>query len=87
MTCSLYVTLSRTGDKMPLIGFGTFRLSKEEAEDVVYNAIRAGARLIDCALVYHNEEQVGKGVRRAISDGVVERKDLFSKECFSLYIK
>ncbi|KAI8880579.1 xylose reductase [Backusella circina FSU 941] len=77
MACSLFVTLNRTKDKMPLIGFGTFRLSNEEAESAVYNAICAGARLIDCAIAYHNEEQVGKGVRRAINEGVVERKDLF----------
>lgn len=39
-----YVVLNRTGDKMPLVGFGTARISEEETEQVVYNAIKTGYR-------------------------------------------
>ncbi|KAI8886648.1 4-dihydromethyltrisporate dehydrogenase [Backusella circina FSU 941] len=72
-----YITLTRTGDKMPLAGFGTARIPAEETAEVVYNAVKAGYRLIDGALFYDNEAQVGEGVRRAIAEGIVERKDLF----------
>lgn len=36
-----------------------------------------GYRLIDTAAVYGNEEAVGAAVRRAISNGLVKREDLF----------
>jgi D-xylose reductase len=71
--------LNRTGDKIPLVGFGTARISAKETEQVIYDAIKTGYRLIDAAVVYGNEPEVGKGVRRAISEGIVKREDLFSK--------
>ncbi|GAN01222.1 D-xylose reductase [Mucor ambiguus] len=77
MTTQKFVTLQPTGDKLPLVGFGTARISKEDTEQVVYNAIMAGNRLIDGALAYVNEAEVGKGVRRAIADGIVKREELF----------
>lgn len=74
-----YVTLNRTGDKAPLVGFGTARIPREETEDVVYTAIKSGYRLIDGALLYANEAEVGKAVRKAIKEGIVKREELFSK--------
>ena len=74
-----YVTLQPSGDKIPLVGFGTARIPAAEAEEVVYNAIKTGNRLIDGALLYANEPEVGKAVRRAIADGIVKREELFSK--------
>ncbi|KAI8888413.1 4-dihydromethyltrisporate dehydrogenase [Backusella circina FSU 941] len=71
------ITLNRTGDKMPLAGFGTARIPAEETAQVVYNAIKTGYRLIDGALLYNNEDQVGEGVRRAIDEGIVKREELF----------
>jgi D-xylose reductase len=77
-----YITLNRTDDKMPLTGFGTARISPTDTAEVVYNAIKSGYRLIDGALLYGNESQVGEGVRRAIDEGIVKREDLFSKLFF-----
>lgn len=37
------------------------------------------ARLIDTAAVYDNEIGVGRGIRKAISDGIVKREDIFGK--------
>ena len=42
------------GNKIPNIGFGTFRLSGQECIDAVYNAIKEGYRLIDTAESYDN---------------------------------
>ena len=42
----------------------------------VYNAIKAGYRLLDGAGDYGNEKEAGEGVKRAISDGLVKREDL-----------
>ena len=72
-----YVTLN-TGAKMPLEGFGVFQIpDAAECEQVVYNAIKTGYRLLDTAASYGNEEALGKGVKRAIADGLVTREELF----------
>jgi diketogulonate reductase-like aldo/keto reductase len=72
-----YVTLN-TGVKMPLEGFGVFQIPDAgECERVVYDAIRTGYRLLDTAASYGNEEALGKGVARAIADGLVTRDELF----------
>ena len=36
-----------------------------------------GYRHLDTASFYHNEEEVGEGIKRAISSGAVKREDLF----------
>jgi diketogulonate reductase-like aldo/keto reductase len=49
------------GVEMPILGFGVFQLADlEECERSVYEAIRAGYRVIDTAAAYQNEEAVGK---------------------------
>ena len=72
-----YVTLNNDL-KMPMVGFGVFRVpDKKECEESVYQAIKAGYRLIDTAAVYTNEDAVGTAVKRAIADGICTREDLF----------
>lgn len=72
-----YVTL-QNGVRMPMEGFGVFQVKDlDECEIVVYEAIKAGYRLIDTAASYGNEEAVGKAVKRAIADGLCTREDLF----------
>ncbi|KAJ6503379.1 NADP-dependent oxidoreductase domain-containing protein [Mycena vitilis] len=71
------VALARTGQKMPLVGFGLWKVTKSSCADTVYNAIKAGYRLFDGAGDYGNEKEAGEGVARAIKDGLVKREDLF----------
>lgn len=72
-----YITLNN-GISMPLEGFGVFQVTDPSVcEASVYDAIEMGYRLIDTAAVYGNEEAVGAAVRRAISNGLVKREDLF----------
>lgn len=72
-----YITLN-TGAKMPLEGFGVFQIpDAAQCEEVVYNAIKSGYRLLDTAAAYANEEVVGKGVARAIADRLTTREELF----------
>lgn len=71
------ITLN-TGAKMPLEGFGVFQIpDAAQCEQVVYEAIRTGYRLLDTAAAYMNEEAVGKGVARAIAEGLTTREELF----------
>ena len=69
--------LLNSGQTMPILGIGTFQLSQSEAENSVYWALRDGYRLIDTAHIYGNEEGVGKGIKRAISEGLVTREEIF----------
>ena len=74
-----YQTLNN-GLKMPIVGFGVFRVpDKKECEESVYQAIKAGYRLIDTAASYTNEDAVGAGVKRAIEEGVCTRKASIEK--------
>ena len=71
-------TVLNTGAKMPLEGFGVFQIpDSTECERVVYDAIKTGYRLLDTAAAYMNEEALGKGVKRAIADGLTTREELF----------
>ena len=72
-----YITLNN-GIKMPAAGFGVFQIKDaDECARVVYDAIASGYRLIDTAQSYYNEEAVGRGIARAIDEGIVSRDDLF----------
>ena len=66
-----------SGYPMPVIGLGTWTLSDEEAEASVYAALKTGMRLIDSARYYGNEAGVGRGIRRAMDDGIVTREEVF----------
>ncbi|MGO4542762.1 aldo/keto reductase [Paenibacillus sp. 2TAB19] len=67
------VTLTN-GVKMPIIGFGVYQVpDAEECENVVYEALMAGYRLIDTAAGYLNEEAVGRAIKRS----GVPREELF----------
>ncbi|UKS27326.1 aldo/keto reductase [Paenibacillus sp. HWE-109] len=67
------VTLNN-GVKMPIIGFGVYQVpDAEECENVVYEALMAGYRLIDTAAGYLNEEAVGRAIKRS----GVQREELF----------
>ena len=66
-----------SGYSMPVFGLGTWTLSGSTAEESVYVALKAGYRLIDTAQYYGNESGVGRGVRRAIDEGIVSRAEVF----------
>ena len=54
-------------------GIGTFLLKPAEAEESVYQALKAGYRLVDTANAYMNEKGVGRGIRKS----GVKREDIF----------
>lgn len=69
--------LLNSGYTMPVIGLGTWTLNDEEAENSVYHALKCGMRLIDTARYYGNEVGVGRGLKRAIDEGIVTREEVF----------
>lgn len=62
------------GVKIPKIGFGTWQTPDGDVcYEATLTALRAGYRHIDTALVYGNEESVGKAIR----DSKIPREELF----------
>lgn len=66
-----------SGYKMPLTGYGTWKIPHSVCAQQVYDAVGQGYRLFDCAQDYANEKQVGEGLARAMRDGLVTRDELF----------
>ena len=61
------------GTSIPQLGFGTWRVSAQEATDVVGRALQVGYRHIDTAQGYKNEAAIGE----AIAASGLERSELF----------
>ena len=66
-----------SGYEMPIIGLGTYALNYDTCVNSVMALIKNGGRLIDTAYMYHNEDAVGEGVRRAIAEYGVPREEIF----------
>jgi 2,5-diketo-D-gluconate reductase A len=63
----------RDGTTIPQLGFGVFEVPPEQTYEVVTTALEVGYRHIDTAMIYGNEEPVG----RAIRDSGIPREELF----------
>ena len=61
------------GVEMPVLGFGTWQLQGEQAEESIIYALRNGYRMIDTAKIYQNEEDVGKALKRSN----INREEIF----------
>lgn len=71
------MVLLNSGYEMPIIGLGTWTQDDDTAENSVYEALKDGYRLIDTAQYYGNETGAGKGIQRAIDEGIVTREEVF----------
>jgi len=72
--------ITNTGDRVPVIGLGTFgsdNVSAEQIAAAVSGAISVGYRHIDCASVYGNEKEIGQALANVFSSGLVKREDLW----------
>ena len=77
MTAKVPTVTLASGQQMPQVGFGLWKVPAEICADTVYNAVKAGYRLFDGAWDYGNEREAGAGIKRAIEEGIVKREDLF----------
>jgi 2,5-diketo-D-gluconate reductase A len=62
-----------TGDDIPQLGLGVFKVDDDVCEQVVRDALEVGYRHIDTAMIYRNEQAVG----RAIAASGIARDELF----------
>ena len=53
------------GTTLPAIGFGTYPLTGQDGVAAVVSALQAGYRLLDTAVNYGNETEVGEALRRS----------------------
>ena len=67
----------KNGDKMPMIGLGTWKTHKGQAYKVIRKALKIGYRLIDCSPLYGNEFEIGEAIRDEINEGTLSREDLW----------
>ena len=74
----------KNGVKMPLLGFGVFRLKEEECISGIRTAVETGYRLFDTAAACQDEQAVGTALRQAMEDGLVKREELFLTAKLSL---
>ncbi|XP_078533359.1 aldo-keto reductase family 1 member A1-A-like [Lissotriton helveticus] len=71
------VTLS-TGQKMPMLGLGTWQSPAGQVKAAVLHALEVGYRHIDCAFAYGNEQEVGDAlVERVGPSKSLKREDVF----------
>lgn len=77
MSASQTIFELNTSTAIPAVGFGTYLISNDGAEDAIRSAIEIGYRHIDTALAYRNEETVGAGIRKGLKAKGLSRADLF----------
>ncbi|GBE80808.1 Aldehyde reductase 1 [Sparassis crispa] len=75
MSHGQFVTLSN-GAKVPQIGLGTWLSKPNEVEQAVEIAVRNGYRHLDLAMIYQNQDEVGRALKKLIPS-VVKREELF----------
>ncbi len=61
------------GVQMPRLGLGTMTLHSDDGPGLVAHALFLGYRLIDTAMIYNSEPQVGEGIRQS----GVKREEIF----------
>jgi len=66
-----------SGQRVKVVGLGTWKSTNEEICKAVEFAIDAGYRHFDCAWEYGNEAGVGEAIQKKIEDETVKREDLF----------
>jgi D-xylose reductase len=66
-----------TGDELPSIGLGMWKVDTDIIPSLVQEAIKTGYRHFDNACDYGNELQVGEGLQAAYGAGLCQREDLW----------
>ncbi|HEX6961762.1 MAG TPA: aldo/keto reductase [Lacipirellula sp.] len=66
-----------SGDAMPAVGLGLWKIDPAQAAGVVVDAAELGYRHFDSASDYGNEPATGEGLRKILSTGVCRREELW----------
>ncbi|KAK7079193.1 hypothetical protein SK128_001809 [Halocaridina rubra] len=77
MSASVPDIILPNGDKMPVIGIGTFLVKPEDIPTTITTALECGYRHIDTAYMYQNEEAIGQVLKKWCDKGEIKREELF----------
>lgn len=67
----------KNGDKMPKTGLGTWKSEPGEVTNAVEHAVKSGYKHIDCAPIYQNEKEVGRGLKSGMQKAGVKRDKMW----------
>lgn len=67
----------RNGDKLDILGLGTWKSKPGEVGSAIRSAIKIGYRHFDCAFIYMNEKEIGQAFADAFADGDVKREEVW----------
>ena len=62
---------------MPLLGYGTWNLDSSNVSTAVSAALLSGFRHIDCAAIYGNQKEVGKGIAQGLAEAGIARSEIW----------
>ncbi len=65
------------GDRMPILGLGTWKSEPGAVFRAVKEAVRLGYRHIDCAPIYGNEPEIGEALSECFAEGAVTRGQIW----------
>ncbi|KAA0194865.1 Aldehyde oxidoreductase [Fasciolopsis buskii] len=65
------------GRKIPVLGYGTYLVPKDQMKTNILTTLQTGYRSIDCAFFYDNEDAVGEALAEAMDKLKVKREDIF----------
>lgn len=65
------------GDRMPMLGLGTWKSEPGDVYRAVKEAVRLGYRHIDCAPIYGNEAEIGQALCEVFKEGLVSRDQMW----------
>lgn len=66
----------KNGDKIPILGLGTWRTEKGKIAEAIQSALDLGYRHFDCAHIYKNEKEIGEHFSKAFKNNL-KREDLW----------
>lgn len=67
----------KNGDKIDILGLGTWKSDTKEIKTAIHAALDAGYRHIDCAYVYGNESAIGEALQQYFTDHNLKREDIW----------
>lgn len=67
----------RSGQEIPLVAYGTFKVLGEQVAPCLEEALKVGYRHIDTASMYHNEKEIGDYLQQKLTKGEITREELF----------